>query len=79
MKTSRTSSESKTPAVALAPAGFPIVGIGASAGGLEKARKELAATKISEDAVSEYSDSVINTVREPLIVLNMLYTVRIAA
>ena len=49
---------------------FPIVGIGASAGGLEKARKELTATKISEDEVSEYAESVINIVREPLIVLD---------
>ena len=46
MKTSSTSSESKTPAVALAPAGFPIVGIGASAGGLEKTRKELAVNEL---------------------------------
>ena len=38
--------------------------------GLEKARKELAATKISEDAAREYSDSIINTVREPLIALD---------
>jgi len=38
--------------------------------GLEKARKELAATKISEDAAREYSDSIINTVREPLISLD---------
>jgi len=38
--------------------------------GLEKARKELAATKISEDAAHEYSDSIINTVREPLLSLN---------
>jgi PAS domain S-box-containing protein len=38
--------------------------------GLEKARKELAATKISEDAAHEYSESIINTVREPLIALN---------
>src|SRR5665647_2658829 len=38
--------------------------------GLEKARKELAVTKISEDAAREYSDSIINTVREPLISLN---------
>src|SRR5665647_2378677 len=37
---------------------FPIVGIGASAGGLEKARKELAATKISEDEVSEYAEEL---------------------
>src|ERR1035437_8853447 len=38
--------------------------------GLEKARKELAATKISEDAAREYSESIINTVLEPLIILN---------
>ncbi|MDO8803955.1 MAG: histidine kinase dimerization/phospho-acceptor domain-containing protein, partial [Elusimicrobiota bacterium] len=38
--------------------------------GLEKARKELAATKIAEDAAREYSDSIINTVREPLISLD---------
>jgi two-component system CheB/CheR fusion protein len=38
--------------------------------GLEKARKELAATKISEDAAREYSESIINTIREPLIVLD---------
>jgi len=38
--------------------------------GLEKTRKELAATKISEDAVREYSESIINTVREPLIALD---------
>jgi two-component system CheB/CheR fusion protein len=38
--------------------------------GLEKARKELAATKISEDAAREYSESIINTLREPLIVLD---------
>ena len=38
--------------------------------GLEKARKELAATRISEDAAHEYSESIINTVREPLIALN---------
>jgi len=38
--------------------------------GLEKARKELAATKISEDAAREYAESIINTVREPLIVLD---------
>ena len=38
--------------------------------GLETARKELAATKISEDAAREYSDSIINTVREPLISLD---------
>ena len=38
--------------------------------GLEKARKELATTKISEDAAREYAESIINTVREPLIVLD---------
>ena len=34
--------------------------------GLEKTRKELAATKISEDEALEYAESIINTVREPL-------------
>jgi len=38
--------------------------------GLEKARKELAATKISEDAAREYAESIIDTVREPLIALD---------
>jgi diguanylate cyclase (GGDEF)-like protein/PAS domain S-box-containing protein len=38
--------------------------------GLEKARKELEVIKQSADAVSEYSDSIINIVREPLIILN---------
>ena len=38
--------------------------------GLEKTRKELEATKISEDEAREYAESVINTVREPLISLN---------
>ncbi len=38
--------------------------------GLEKTRKELAATKIAEDAAHEYSDSIINTVREPLLTLD---------
>ena len=38
--------------------------------GLEKARKELAVTKISEDAAREYAESIINTVRKPLIVLD---------
>jgi PAS domain S-box-containing protein len=38
--------------------------------GLKAASKELAATKISEDAAHEYSDSLINTVREPLIALD---------
>ncbi|MGB2868428.1 MAG: PAS domain S-box protein [Bacteroidota bacterium] len=38
--------------------------------GLEKTRKELEATKISEDEAREYAESIINTVREPLIVLD---------
>ena len=38
--------------------------------GLEKARKELEVIKISEDAAREYAESVINTVREPLIILD---------
>ena len=38
--------------------------------GLEKARKELEVTKISEDEASEFAESIINTVREPLIVLD---------
>jgi two-component system, cell cycle sensor histidine kinase PleC len=38
--------------------------------GLEKARKELEATKISEDDAREYAESIINTVREPLIALD---------
>jgi PAS domain S-box-containing protein len=38
--------------------------------GLEKTRKELAAAKISEDAAREYAESIINTVREPLIALD---------
>ena len=38
--------------------------------GLEKARKELADVKLSQDEAFEYSESIINTVREPLIVLN---------
>jgi PAS domain S-box-containing protein len=38
--------------------------------GLEKARKELAAIKISEDEARDYSESIINTVREPLIALD---------
>jgi two-component system, cell cycle sensor histidine kinase PleC len=38
--------------------------------GLEKARKELKATKISEDEAREYAESIINTVREPLIALD---------
>src|SRR5512140_1612617 len=38
--------------------------------GLEKTRKELEVTKISEDEASEFAESVINTVREPLISLD---------
>lgn len=38
--------------------------------GLENARKELAATKIAEDAAREYAESIINTVREPLLALD---------
>ncbi len=38
--------------------------------GLEMTRKELAATKLSEDAAHEYSESVIDTVREPLLALD---------
>ena len=38
--------------------------------GLEKTRKELAVIKIAADEVSEYAESIINTVREPLISLN---------
>ena len=38
--------------------------------GLEKTRKELAVTKIAEDEAREYSESIINTVREPLIALD---------
>ena len=38
--------------------------------GLERARKELEATKISEDEAREYAESIINTVREPLIALD---------
>ncbi len=38
--------------------------------GLEKARKELEAVKILEDEAREYSESIINTVREPLISLD---------
>ncbi|OGR93998.1 MAG: hypothetical protein A2016_12435 [Elusimicrobia bacterium GWF2_62_30] len=37
---------------------------------LETARKELASIKIAEDAAREYSESIINTVREPLIALD---------
>ncbi len=38
--------------------------------GLEKARKELEITKIAEDEALEYAESIINTVREPLIALD---------
>ena len=38
--------------------------------GLEKARKELEVIKISEDEAREYAESIINTVREPLIALD---------
>jgi two-component system cell cycle sensor histidine kinase PleC len=38
--------------------------------GLEKARKELEATKLSEGEAREYAESIINTVREPLIALD---------
>jgi two-component system CheB/CheR fusion protein len=38
--------------------------------GLEKTRKELAATKLAEDEARDYSESIINTVREPLIALD---------
>ena len=48
----------------------PIMGIGASAGDMEKAYKELEAIKMIEDEAREYSESIIDTVREPLIVLD---------
>jgi PAS domain S-box-containing protein len=38
--------------------------------GLGKARKELELTKIFEDEAREYAESIINTVREPLIALD---------
>ncbi|MHB8092566.1 MAG: ATP-binding protein [Syntrophales bacterium] len=38
--------------------------------GLEKARKELAVIKIAADEVSEYAESLINAIREPLIALD---------
>jgi PAS domain S-box-containing protein len=38
--------------------------------GLEKARKELEVIKQSEDEAREYSESIINTIREPLIALD---------
>ena len=38
--------------------------------GLGKARKELETTKIAEDEAREYSESIIDTIREILIALN---------
>jgi len=38
--------------------------------GLERTRKDLEALKQSEDEAREYAESIINTVREPLIVLD---------
>ena len=38
--------------------------------GLEKTRKELAATKLAADEAREYAESVIDTVREPLLALD---------
>lgn len=38
--------------------------------GLEKSRKELEIIKLSEDAAREYAESIINTVRESLLVLD---------
>jgi two-component system, cell cycle sensor histidine kinase PleC len=38
--------------------------------GLEKARKDLEEAKLSEDEAREYAESIINTVREPLIALD---------
>ncbi|MBI5726686.1 MAG: PAS domain-containing protein, partial [Ignavibacteriales bacterium] len=38
--------------------------------GLEKTRKELAAIKRTADEVSEFAENIINTVREPLLVLD---------
>jgi two-component system CheB/CheR fusion protein len=38
--------------------------------GLEKTWKELVKTKISEEAAREYAESMINTIREPLIALD---------
>jgi PAS domain S-box-containing protein len=38
--------------------------------GPEKTRKELDATKISDDAAREFAESIINAVREPLIVMD---------
>ena len=38
--------------------------------GLEKTRRELEATKLAEDEAREYAESIIDTVREPLLVLD---------
>ncbi|MBI5726569.1 MAG: PAS domain-containing protein, partial [Ignavibacteriales bacterium] len=38
--------------------------------GLEKTRKELAVIKRTADEVSEFAENIINTVREPLIILD---------
>ena len=38
--------------------------------GLEKARKELEIAKLSEDESREYAESIINTIREPLLALD---------
>ncbi len=38
--------------------------------GLEKARKELEVAKLSEDESREYAESIINTIREPLLALD---------
>jgi PAS domain S-box-containing protein len=38
--------------------------------GLEKTRKEREATKVYEDSALEYAESIIDTVREPLIILD---------
>src|SRR4030043_1491964 len=38
--------------------------------GLEKAHEELEATKIADEEAREYAESMINTVREPLLVLD---------
>ncbi|MGE5458678.1 MAG: PAS domain S-box protein, partial [Methanococcaceae archaeon] len=41
-----------------------------SEAGLEKTRKELAVIKITADEVGEFAENIINTVREPLLVLD---------
>jgi len=38
--------------------------------GLEKARKDLEVAKLSEDEARDYAESIINTIREPLLVLD---------